>query len=191
MYMWILWLERVGLSSHSFVLYPYIFRFGIFSDAKEVKNLAYNKIESQVLTFLEPIAKNMNVEVWDLEFKKEGSDYVLRIYLDKEGGISINDCENVSRALEKVLDEEDPIPQAYLLEVSSAGLDRLIKYEKHFEKCMGKNVDVKFFAPIDGVKEFTAKLSGYESKTVRFEINKEIKAYPLEKISSIRLAIEF
>ena len=85
--------------------------------------MAYNKIELQVLEFLKPIAKDACVDVWDIEFKKEGPDYVLRVYLDKDGGISIDDCEKVSRALDVVLDEKDPISQEYLLEVSSAGLE--------------------------------------------------------------------
>ncbi len=153
--------------------------------------MAYNKIEAQVFGFLKPIAAEMNVEIWDVEFKKEGPNHVLRIYLDKEDGISLDDCEKVSRALEAVLDEEDPIPQAYLLEVSSAGLDRAIKYENHFKKCMGKNVDVKLFAPVDGTKEFTATLSGFDGTTVTFDINGEAKSLPLDKISSIRLSIEF
>lgn len=100
--------------------------------------MAYNKVESQVAELLNPIVLQQNVNVWDLEFKKEGPDYFLRVFLDKDGGISIDDCERVSRALEQVLDETDPIPQAYILEVSSAGLDRVIKYKEHFEKCMGK-----------------------------------------------------
>ena len=153
--------------------------------------MAFNKIESQVLKYLEPIAAEADVEIWDIEFQKEGPNHVLRVYLDKAGGICLDDCETVSRALEAVLDEKDPIPQAYLLEVSSAGLDRAIKYKTHFEKCMGKNVDVILFAPVDGTKEFTAALNGFDGKTVTFQIDGEAKTLPLDKISSIRLSIEF
>lgn len=153
--------------------------------------MAYNKVESQVAELLNPIVLQQNVNVWDLEFKKEGPDYFLRVFLDKDGGISIDDCERVSRALEQVLDETDPIPQAYILEVSSAGLDRVIKYKEHFEKCMGKNVDVKLFAPIDGVKEFTAALSGFDGTNVTLDYDGETKEIPFQKISSIRLSVEF
>jgi len=153
--------------------------------------MAYNKIETEVLTYLEPITENANVEIWDIEFKKEGPDYVLRVYLDKDGGISIEDCEKVSRALEAVLDEKEPIAQAYLLEVSSAGLDRAIKYDRHFKKCMEKNVDVKLFAAIDGVKEFTAKLLSFDGENVTLEKDGEAVALPLNKISSLRLTVEF
>ncbi len=153
--------------------------------------MAYNKTERLVVDFLAPITKEYGVALWDVEFKKEGPNYVLRVFIDKTDGISIEDCERVSRALEAVLDEEDPIPQAYLLEVSSAGMDRVIKYPEHFEKCMGKNVDVKLFAPIEVGKEFTATLCGYDGKTVTFQIDGEALALPLEKISSIRQSIEF
>lgn len=153
--------------------------------------MAYNKTEKEVLAFLEPIAAECGVEVWDIEFKKEGPDYVLRVFLDKEGGIAIDDCERVSRNLEAVLDEKDPISQAYLLEVSSAGLDRAIKYDFHFEKCMGKNVDVKLFAPLNGSKEFTAQLTGFTGTDVVLTADGEAITIPLDKISQLRLTVEF
>lgn len=153
--------------------------------------MAYNKIEQQVLEFLKPIAKENGVYVWDIEFKKEGPSYVLRIFLDREGGIFIEDCEKVSRALSEVLDEKDPIPQEYMLEVSSAGLDRALKQDFHFEKCLDKNVDVKLFAPIDGEKEFTACLKGYEGGIVTLYKDNKAMDLPLDKISQIRLTVEF
>lgn len=153
--------------------------------------MAYNKTEQEVIELLNPIIEAKNIYLWDIEFKKEGPSYVLRVFLDKEGGIGINDCEEVSRALSDVLDEADPIPQEYMLEVSSAGLDRAIKYDFHFDKCMGKNVDVKLFALMDGLKEFTAKLTGHDSENVNLEINGNETAFPKNKISSIRLTVEF
>ena len=153
--------------------------------------MAYNKTEQEVIELLNPIIEAKNIYLWDIEFKKEGPSYVLRVFLDKEGGIGINDCEEVSRALSDVLDEADPIPQEYVLEVSSAGLDRAIKYDFHFDKCMGKNVDVKLFAAIDGLKEFTAKLTGHDGENVNLEIDGNETAFPKNKISSIRLTVEF
>ena len=153
--------------------------------------MAYNKTEKEVLSLLSPIAENESVEIWDVTFQKEGPDYVLRVYLDKEGGISIDDCERVSRALDVVLDEKDPISQAYMLEVSSAGLDRAIKYDFHFEKCMGKNVDVKLFAPINKVREFTAKLTGFKDNIVSLNWDGEETEIPMDKISQLRLTVEF
>ena len=153
--------------------------------------MAYNKTEKEVKELITPIIDEKGITLWDIEFKKEGPSYVLRIYLDKDGGIGINDCEEVSRALSAVLDEKDPIPQAYMLEVSSAGLDRIIKYDFHFEKCMGKNVDVKLFATLDGVKEFTAKLKGFDGENVTMEKDGSDITLPFNKISSLRLTVEF
>ena len=153
--------------------------------------MAYNKTEKEVKELITPIIDERGITLWDIEFKKEGPSYVLRIYLDKDGGIGINDCEEVSRALSAVLDERDPIPQAYMLEVSSAGLDRIIKYDFHFEKCMGKNVDVKLFATLDGVKEFTAKLIGFDGENVTMEKDGSEITLPFNKISSLRLTVEF
>ena len=153
--------------------------------------MAYNKTEKEVKELLNPIIEEKGITLWDIEFKKEGPSYVLRIYLDKDGGIGINDCEEVSRALSAVLDEKDPIPQTYMLEVSSAGLDRIIKYDFHFEKCMGKNVDVKLFATLDGVKEFTAKLIGFDGENVTMEKDGSEETLPFDKISSLRLTVEF
>ncbi len=153
--------------------------------------MAYNKTETEVIGLLDPIIKEKGILLWDIEFKKEGPLYVLRIYLDKDGGIGITDCEEVSRALSEVLDMHDPIPQAYMLEVSSAGLDRAIKYDFHFEKCMGKNVDVKLFAAENGVKEFTAKLKGYDGENVKLELNGSEITLSQNKISSLKLTVEF
>lgn len=153
--------------------------------------MAYNKTEKEVKELLTPIIDERGIILWDIEFKKEGPSYVLRIYLDKDGGIGINDCEEVSRALSAVLDERDPIPEAYMLEVSSAGLDRIIKYDFHFEKCMGKNVDAKLFAALDGVKEFTAKLTGFDGENVTMEKDGSEITLPFNKISSLRLTVEF
>ena len=153
--------------------------------------MAHNKTEQEVIALLSPVIEPMGIYLWDIEFKKEGPSYVLRIFLDKDGGIGIDDCENVSRALSDILDEHDPIPQEYMLEVSSAGLDRAIKYDFHFEKCKDKNVDVKLFAAIGGLKEFTAKLIGHNEENVILEINGNEQEFPKNKISSIRLTVEF
>ena len=153
--------------------------------------MAYNKTEKEVLALLEPIVEEKEITIWDIEFKKEGKEYFLRVFLDKEGGIAIDDCEYVSRALEEKLDETDPIPQAYMLEVSSAGLDRAIKYDFHYETCMGRKVDVKLFAPLDGVKEFTAVLQGFDGDIVTLAYESKVLEIPKEKISQLRLTVEF
>ncbi len=175
--------RKTGRGSQSFALSKEFFIRGYC--------MAYNKTEKEVIELLNPIIKDKNIILWDIEFKKEGPSYVLRIYLDKEGGIGISDCEDVSRALSEVLDEKDPIPQEYMLEVSSAGLDRAVKYDFHFDACAGKNVDVKLFAAVDGVKEFTAKLISKNEDIISFEIDGSELKLPENKISSIRLTVEF
>ena len=156
---------------------------------------AGNKITDVVFELANPIALEAGCFVDDVEFKKEGADYVLRIIIDveddSEGGVSIDQCETVNRALSDILDEKDPISQAYMLEVSSAGLDRAIKYDFHFESCQGKNVDVKLFAAVDGVKEFTAKLISKTGDIVNFEKDGSELSLPENKISSIKLTVEF
>lgn len=154
--------------------------------------MAYNATESAVLNLAEPIAAVAGVSVWDVEFKKEGQNQVLRVYIDKEGGISIDECEQVSRALEAKLDECDLIKSAYMLEVSSAGIDRQLKRDSDFLMFLNHKVDIKLYKAEDGVKEFTALLLDYKDKTLylKTEDNKEI-TLPKDMASSVRLTVEF
>ena len=153
--------------------------------------MAYSKVEQLVFEMAEPIAASVNVSVWDVEFKKEGQENVLRVYIDKEGGVSIDDCEAVSVALSEKLDEKDPISTAYSLEVSSAGLDRKLFRESDFIAYIGHQVDVKLYAPIEGLKEFTAELVGYHDGVVSLRYEKKIIDVPEDKAASIRLAVIF
>ncbi len=153
--------------------------------------MAYSKIEQLVFEMAEPIAAAANVSVWDVEFKKEGKESVLRVFIDKEGGVSIDDCEAVSLALSEKLDETDPIPSAYSLEVSSAGLDRKLSRESDFIAYIGHQVDVKLYAPIEGLKEFTAELVGYHDGVVSLRYEKKVIEVAQDKAASIRLAVIF
>ena len=153
--------------------------------------MAYSKVEQLVFEMAEPIAASVNVSIWDVEFKKEGQENVLRVYIDKEGGVSIDDCEAVSVALSEKLDEKDPISTAYSLEVSSAGLDRKLFRESDFIAYIGHQVDVKLYAPIEGLKEFTAELVGYHDGVVSLRYEKKIIDVPEDKAASIRLAVIF
>ncbi|MBQ2696314.1 MAG: ribosome maturation factor RimP [Clostridia bacterium] len=153
--------------------------------------MAYSKIEQLVFELAEPVAASAGVSIWDVEFKKEGKESILRVYIDKEGGASIDDCETVSLALSDRLDEQDPISSAYSLEVSSAGLDRKLWRESDFMSYIGHQVDVKLYAPIDGLKEFTAELLGYHEGVVSLRYEKKIMEVPQDKAASIRLAVIF
>ncbi|QNU65740.1 ribosome maturation factor RimP [Ruminiclostridium herbifermentans] len=136
----------------------------------------------QVITELaKPIVEDLNYELVDVEFVKEGANWYLRIYIDKAGGIGIDDCQAVSERISDILDEKDPIEQSYYLEVSSPGLERPLKTERDFIKYKGELVEIKVFQPIDGKKIFEGELVGLidgkivinqEGKTLEFEKNK-------------------
>lgn len=153
--------------------------------------MAYNKTEQQVFDLALPMVENAGLSMWDVEYKKEGSDYYLRVFVDKEDGVCIDDCEKISRELSDKLDELDFIKEAYMLEVCSAGLDRQLKRESDFLAFLGSEVDVKLYAPIDGKKEFCATLLNYNDGIVTLSYDgKEIEV-SLDKTASIRLAVIF
>ncbi len=113
-----------------------------------------------------PIADELGLEIWDIRFVKEGSDWFLRIFIDKDGGVSIDDCENMSRAIDEPLDEADPIEQSYCLEVSSPGVERELTRDTHFEACTGEKIKVKFIRAVDGKREYSGVLSGFDGKLI-------------------------
>lgn len=119
----------------------------------------------------EPIAKELGLSIWDIRFVKEGADWFLRIFIDKDGGISIEDCENMSRAIDKPLDEADPIEQSYCLEVSSPGVERDLTRDAHFEACLGEKIKVKLIRALEGKREFSGILESSDGKqfTLRLE----------------------
>lgn len=147
--------------------------------------------EARTGTLLAPIAERFGVEIYDIEYLKEGSDWYLRAYIDKPEGVNINDCENVSRALSDELDREDFIKDAYILEVSSPGLGRTLKKDKHLEKSLGEEVELKTYKPIDKQKEFSGVLKAYDADTVTITIDDEDKIFARAKIAIIRLALDF
>ena len=127
--------------------------------------------EGRTEKLLEPIAKANGCSIYDVEYVKEGGEWYLRAYIDKPDGVNINDCENVSRALSKKLDDEDFIPDAYILEVSSPGLGRALKKDKHLEQSLGCEVEVKTYKPVNGKKEFIGVLKSYGKDTVTIEVS--------------------
>ncbi len=145
------------------------------------------KVEEYVM----PIIEQNNYELVETEFVKEGANYYLRLYIDKEGGFSINDCETVSRYLEQKLEEDDFIDKAYILEVSSPGIDRVLKKDSEYTKYKGRIVDIKLYKPIDKVKEFQGELIGLiEDKIVINQDNKEI-SFDKKDVAICRLAVIF
>ena len=148
-------------------------------------------IEKKTEEILLPILDEFGFYLWDVEYVKEGGDYYLRAYIDKEGGININDCVDVSRKLSDILDADDYIEDAYILEVSSPGLGRKLVQEKEYDRSIGKDVDVKFYKPIDGTKEITGTLKAYESDTLTVTVGSEDKIINRLDIAVVKLSIDF
>lgn len=128
-----------------------------------------SEIKKRALTYANEVTSDLGLYVWDLEYVKEGKKNVLRVYIDKDGGVSIDDCVNVSRNLEKILDSEDFIEDAYTLEVSSPGINRKLKTNEHFNKFIGESVVVKTHAEINGSKENIGKLLSHDDKKIVIE----------------------
>ncbi|MGN0304978.1 MAG: ribosome maturation factor RimP [Lachnospiraceae bacterium] len=147
--------------------------------------------ESRTEELLLPIVENFGVEIYDVEYVKEGSDWYLRAYIDKEAGVNIVDCENVSRALSQKLDEADFIEDAYILEVSSPGLGRTLKKEKHFEKAMGQEVEVRTYKPIDKCKEFVGILQAYQNGDITILMGDEERTFAKADVALVRLTFDF
>ena len=148
--------------------------------------------EARTEALLEPIAAEYQVEIYDVEYVKEGREWYLRAYIDKTGGVTIEDCEKVSRALSDALDLEDFIPDAYILEVSSPGLGRQLKKDRHFDKSLHEKVEVKMFEAVEGVKELEGILQAYDQRKIVIMLENE-REIELErnKIAQVRLKIDF
>ena len=140
-----------------------------------------------------PIAAGNGCTLWDVEYVKEAGAWYLRVYIDKAGGVSIDDCEAVARPLSDALDEADPIEGSYTLEVSSAGADRALKKPEHFRQFLGEQVDVKLYRAREGRKEFAGYLKGYDEATgdVTVTVGSQDLVFPKKETALIRLRVEF
>lgn len=147
--------------------------------------------ESQAEALLLPIVEDLGFELVDVEYVKEGGTWYLRAYVDKEGGITINDCETVSRAFSEKLDEKDFIEEAYIMEVSSPGLGRPLKKEKDFARSLGKEVEIRTFRPIHHEKEFYGVLNAYDADSVTITAEDGDQTFERKDIALIRLAFDF
>ena len=149
------------------------------------------KVTEFVASFAEPIVKAHGCELWDVEYVREGSEYFLRLYIDKESGVDITDCEAISRAVDPILDEKDPIPESYHFEVCSAGLERALKRPADFERFMNSPIMIKLYRPRNGLKEIPAVLRGYEDGRVTAECGKETITFEKSEVALVRLRVEF
>lgn len=153
------------------------------------------KVTSIVEQLVTPILNEMQLELVDVEFKKEGKNWFLRVFIDSDKGVDIEDCGTVSEQLSEQLDKEDPIPQAYFLEVSSPGAERPLKKEKDLEKAIGKNVHITTYEPIQGEKAFEGKLVAFDGNELTIATKQKTRTIEVtisyEKVAKARLAVVF
>ena len=148
-----------------------------------------SKVTETVWGLARPVAEAQGVEIWDVEYVKEAGQWFLRVYLDKDGGIGINDCEAFSRALDPVLDEADPIPGSYVFEVSSAGAERELKRPSDFEKFISSKVEVKLYKAVDGRKTYTGSLTAYADGDVSISVGGTELTFEKALVASVHLSI--
>lgn len=149
------------------------------------------KVTDVVENLIRPVVEGMGIMIWDIEFIKEGGEHYLRVFIDKEGGISIDDCEMVSRAIDPLLDEADPIDHSYILEVSSPGIERVLKRPGDFERFMGEKVEVRLFSAAFGKKIHRGLLSGYSNGDVTIDEDGEPRTYQAANISRVKTLFDF
>lgn len=151
------------------------------------------QITDSVFQMANPLAEENGCFVYDVEFKKEGADYVLRVILDVEddenNSVSIDQCESVSRALSDLLDENDPIDQEYMLEVTSPGIDRPLKKESDFERFKGRSVDIGLYKAVGGSKTVSGILLGYKDGVISIETNEGVAEFEKSATASVRLSV--
>ena len=148
-----------------------------------------------IVALVSPIAERVAGElgyfIWDVDYVKEGTEWFLRIDIDKQdGGVGIEDCEKFSRAIDPLLDEENPIEDQYTLQISSPGVEREIKNDFHMEHCLGETVQVRLYAPLNGFKEYIGKLVSYTGEAVTLEVD-EIVEIPRKAIGKMNVYFEF
>jgi ribosome maturation factor RimP len=149
------------------------------------------KVTDVVTQLAAPIVAENGCELWDVEYVREAGEWFLRVYIDKEGGVCINDCEAISRPMSDKLDEVDPIEGSYTFEVSSAGADRALKKPEHFEKMMGKQVEVRLYRAVEGRKSMVGELAGYENGDVTLILPEGQRTFPKADVAQVRLYVTF
>lgn len=145
-------------------------------------------VAEKVRSIVDPYAQQLSLEIWDIVYKKEGSDWYLRIFIDKENGVSVDDCVDFTHLITKPLDEADPIPQSYTLEVSSPGIERELKTDSHFNRYIGSRIMMRTIRPVNGVRDFAGILKAYENPNITVEAdNGEIITVAKKETSFVKL----
>ncbi len=155
-----------------------------------MKNNAKN-IAGTVKELIAPTAAELGYLLWDVEYVKEGTRMILRVTIDADAGITIDDCEKMHRAIDPILDEADPIESAYYLEVSSPGIERDLKTDEHLRYCEGCRVEVRLYAPVDGAKSFVGILGAYDGENITIENGGAPRAFPKAAVSKVRTVFDF
>ena len=149
------------------------------------------KVTELVTAFAKPIVEQFGCRLWDTEYVREGSERFLRLYIDKDGGVDIDDCEKIHRAVDPVLDEKDPIAESYHFEVCSAGLERPLRRPEDFLEFMGSPITVKLYRPRNGLKELPCILHGYDAGRLTVQFGKETVTFEKSEVALVRLRVEF
>ncbi len=150
-----------------------------------------SKLTETVTALAEPIVREEGCSLWDVEYLREAGTWYLRLFIDKEGGVSIDDCERISRRLDPILDEADPIPESYVFEVGSAGAERQLKRPSDFERYLGSEVELRLYQPKDGKKAWVGTLLGYDNGDVTIRAGKEEICFSNGQIAQVRLHVSF
>ena len=149
-----------------------------------------SKITDTVTALAEPAARDLGLELYDVEYVREAGQWFLRIYIDKEGGVSIDDCEALSKVLDPILDEKDPVPDSYVFEVSSAGLTRELKQPRHFERYQGSKVELRLYKPSNGQKSFVGILGPYREGEITLRVNDKEIVFAKAQVAKVNLCLD-
>lgn len=148
-----------------------------------------SKITDKVTELAKPVVEEEGCSLWDVEYVREAGNWFLRIFIDKDGGVGIDDCERISRRLDPILDEADPIPDSYVFEVGSAGAERELKRPGDFEQFMGSEVEVRLYQPVNGCKVYVGVLAGYDNGRVTVTAGKNEVSFDKSQIALVKLHV--
>lgn len=148
-----------------------------------------SKITDKVTELARPVVEEEGCSLWDVEYVREAGSWFLRIFIDKDGGVGIDDCERISRRLDPILDEDDPIPDSYVFEVGSAGAERELKRPGDFEQFMGSEVEVRLYQPVNGCKVYVGVLAGYDNGRVTVNVGKNEVSFDKSQIALVKLHV--
>ena len=150
-----------------------------------------SRLTDKIARLAEPVVKEEGCRLWDVEYVREAGTWYLRVFIDREGGVSIDDCERVSRRLDPILDEKDPIPESYVFEVGSAGADRELKRPQDFVQFMGSRVEVRLYRPVEGNKQYIGTLTSHEDGNVGILCGEQKLLFTKEQVAQVRLYVDF